>query len=166
MVTRLASQMIVANNLIAKVNAKSGAGQRQKTGIITKPKDKTGQKRKTVQEQKKDEIIDTKIIPAQRIDTLSKVKQLQIIGAVLASLAVAQAFRVNGRRVAKKQTRLRGGIASARKWIFNRLQKKRRAFTPDIYSLLFGIRAKKGQRIQLLRKGRVFTGLERRAITR
>ena len=56
-----------------------------------------------------------------------------------------------------------------RKWVnrFLRIVKKRRfTFIPDMYSILFNIRAKPGEKIKLLRRGRVFTGLEIRKLVR
>lgn len=160
----LAVLVILARVVRQSTGVGVGVLAKQDTKQDRAAKEKETQKPDVVQKPEEDEVVIA--IPEQRLDTKTPQQQLRIITNIIGGLAVAQAFRIRGKRVGIAQTRLRGGVAKARKFIFNKLRKKRRSFTPDIYSLIFGIRASKGMKIKLLRRGRVFTGLERRAIVR
>jgi hypothetical protein len=167
--TKLSTAIAIGlHNILNKVAQAKGLSPNERQGIIpiSDQKDKQKTKRKTVQKPKEEE--KTITVPEQgtRIDTKSKTQQLVFIASVLAPLAVSQAFRLRGRRINKKQTRLRGGLRKAVKYVYNRLKKKKRAYTPDVYSLVFGIKARPREKIKLLRKGRVFTGQEIRRIVR
>lgn len=148
---------VISAKSIAAARAKSAQKGRPKSKI--RPAAKT--KRKTTQPVKEK----TVQVPEQgiRLDTKPKTTQLKIITALVSSLAAADAFKLRGKTVPKKQTRLRGGIGKAATFIYNKLKNKKRAYTPDVYSLVFGIKAKPKEKITLLKKGRVFTGLERRS---
>ena len=167
-ITKINAGLFIAAG--AALTARGIRPPRTRQGIIpiTKPeqplKQSRIQKREIVQKPIEEEKLI--IIPDTRLDTKTSQQQIKIITTILTSLALAQAFRLRGKVIPKAQTRLRGGIGKTAKFIFNKLKKKRRAFTPDVFSLVFGIRAKPRERIQLLRRGRVFTGLERRAIVR
>jgi len=131
--------------------------EKPKAKIITKQQPK----QETVPKIKEEPII----IPDTRIDTLPKARQAAIINSIIVSALGTQAIRRGTGRVVKvPQTRLRGGIANLRKFIYSRLRKKPKVFTPDIYSVIFGIRARPRERIKLLKPGRFFTGVERRKL--
>ena len=148
------------------LSIKGAQASKTRQGAISTTKQKQKQKTETGTET----IQKPKEVPAQitnqRIDTLTKQRQIQIITAIITGLSTAQAFRINGGKVAKGQTRLRGGVSKLRKYIWEKLQRKQRAYTPDVYSLIFGIKASPKTKIKLLNPNRTFTGIERRAIVR
>lgn len=159
--------IISTNNIIARSNF-----TRQKGRIITTPgKQKQPTKTRSVTKPKTDTPGKPKIeeiaitIPDVRIDQLPKQRQAQIINNIITQvLGTAAILRASGRRTVIPQTRFRGGIGRLRKFIFAKLRPKRFVFTPDIYSIIFGVRARGKERIKLLKPGRFFTGLERRKI--
>lgn len=64
-----------------------------------------------------------------------------------------------------KQSNPRRGI-SLKNYLFKKIHNKRKIYLPDMYSLIFGVRAKKGQRVRLLKPGRLYTGAELRPLVR
>jgi hypothetical protein len=155
-------------NTIAK---RTGIPKRQVVAI-TKQKQEQKQKQKQTpkqeQEQKQTPKVkeETIVVPNVRIDNLPKERQNQIVNTIIASIIGTRLIRTAGGKKVIPQTRLRGPMGNFRNYIFNKLSRKKFVFTPDIYSIIFGIKAKAGQKIKLLKIGRIFTGTERRAIVK
>lgn len=138
-----------------------------KGGIITPipdikdPITKTDVKDKVKSKEKIKE--DTIIIPDETIDT-ANVDIVRIVTSILGAVAGTQFLRSGGKVVAAKTPLTKSNIRALRPFLFRQFRKKRFVFLPDMYSLIFGVRATPKQRITLLKPGRIFTGVERRAI--
>lgn len=129
-----------------------------------KQKPQTKMIQEPIVDQKQDQKILPVVIPDQRVDVLSKQGQMTIINTIVGLAAGTMFIRYGGQRLRVPQSIQKGGIRSIRKWIWNKLNKRSYYYTADIFSIIFGIRAKGRQRIMLIKKGRTFTGLERRAM--
>jgi frataxin-like iron-binding protein CyaY len=171
---KIAKQVSIMAVLINRANTiakRTGIPKRQVVAI-TKQKQEQKQKQKQTpkqeQEQKQTPKVkeETIVVPNVRIDNLPKERQNQIVNTIIASIIGTRLIRTAGGKKVIPQTRLRGPMGNFRNYIFNKLSRKKFVFTPDIYSIIFGIKAKAGQKIKLLKIGRIFTGTERRAIVK
>jgi len=83
----------------------------------------------------------------------------------LIGLAVTTKFvRINGKNYQVKTPPTKKGFFTLKRRVLSLIKRKRFIFIPDLFSIIFGIRAKPGQKVKLLRKGRIFTGTELRPI--
>lgn len=104
-------------------------------------------------------------VPQNRIDTKTDQQIINIIEGVLISVAGTQYIINRNGTLKPVPDRIRGGnIFRLKGWVYNKIKNKRFVYLPDIYSIIFGVRARPGQRLKLLKRGRIFTGAERRAI--
>lgn len=104
------------------------------------------------------------VIPNINVAQAPVSSQTQIINQLLGLAAGTSAVLIGGRSFRVKTPSSKAGFAAWRKRIRKLLKTRRFIFLPDMFSLVFGIKAKPGQRVILLRRGRIFTGAERRPI--
>jgi len=108
---------------------------------------------------------DPVLIPTTRIDTLSKQGQVTFINnIILGAVGTIGLLRPNGNIVPIKNTINSKNWKRWRARLFSLMKRRHFTYASDMYSILFGIKAKPKQRITLLKVGRVFTGAERRAL--
>jgi len=103
-------------------------------------------------------------VPDVTIYNITNTNLSNIINTILGTVAGTQFLRRNGRVVAAKTPLTKGALMQLRPYLFNKFKNKQFVFLPDMYSLIFGVRATPKQRITLLKPGRIFTGIESRAI--
>lgn len=156
----LQRQGLVIANLFRQVQrvARKGQVQAQKTSARLGLGRVTKSKTKVITKQVPITITGTQLSTAQQ--------QAQAIRKVLAQLAGTIAVLTPTGRRLLIAGRLGGGLRKNFKFIRRKLARKRFVFTPDIYSVIFGIKVKRGQRFKLLKRGRIFTGAERRPIVK
>ena len=104
------------------------------------------------------------VIPNINVAQAPVSSQTQIINQLLGLAAGTSTVLIGGRSFRTKTPSSKAGFAAWRKRIRKLLKKRRFVFLPDMFSLVFGIKAKPGQKVILLRLGRIFTGAERRPI--
>jgi hypothetical protein len=91
----------------------------------------------------------------------------QSLAYALTGLALTTGFiRYGGGRYAIPPSIKQQGYRGLYRYIYNFIIKKQFVYVPDLYSIIFGIRARAGQRVQLLRKGRIYKGTELRPLIR
>lgn len=138
---------------------------RQDQRSVVAQKSKVGLKTRTGTTPKAPQKFKSITIPDTTLKNPTDTQLLGIITSILGSVAGASfLLRSRGVRTALKQTRTRGGLLKLRKLLFSRFRRKRFVFVPDMYSLIFGVRATPGERVRLLRVGRIFSGAEIRKI--
>ncbi len=142
--------------------------QRIKPFVISKPDQERIVKQAQKQEvtPKVDEIIeeDTITIPDVILTVASAAALTTIITRLLTQVGGTKFIESGGKRFLVPTAPTKAGYAALAKRLFARFKRKRFVFLPDMYSLIFGIKARPKQRIKLLKVGRIFTGLERRPV--
>jgi len=153
----------LANNALAvKVKPKAGVGVGVLPDVQQKPRGKGKQDTGT---DNGTEVVEKVVtIPDKIITITSAIVLTRIITNIINQVGGTRfiQLRPRGRIIDLKNTRPKGGLSGLRAFLFKRFKKKRTVFLPDMYSIVFGVRAKAKQKVRLLRPGRIFTGIERR----
>jgi len=162
----VASGVIPASKVAAKLASKSrnAVKSKPKKKTATKPSDKI----KEIIQQKTPSKVKVEQKINQQLNQKPATEQIRIIKNILlaagATALVKKLTRQIGKTAGKgSQTQL----GQLRKWRLafrNWIRSRQFVFTPDLISLLFGLRATKAEARKLTKRGRIFTGFERRKI--
>lgn len=139
-------------------------GQKQELAIKTKTKTKQKQKVEAKQDQKQDTVTQEVTIPKEDVAQDSATRQNQIVTQLIGLAVTTKFVRINGKNYQVKTPPTKKGFFTLKRRVLSLIKRKRFIFIPDLFSIIFGIRAKPGQKVKLLRKGRIFTGTELRPI--
>ena len=162
LVAPVIASLVMASQAVSAAT-KAGTATGKKSGVVggkgeQKPKQKTEQKQ--IQDQGQGQSV-----PKIRVDNQPQSRINTIINQILTT-AAGITFLATPKGIIKKGIGVPGGYQRAKRRLLRYIKSKRFVYIPDLYSVLFGIRATGKERVRLLRKGRRFTGLEIRKIVR